>query len=244
MVKLPALLKETLCISLFLFSVFVRAQTEVPAGAFVKLNNDSVLLGRSVIYSENVLKSSTVDLDNRIIKSKYLNYFGIGPDYFYARVPGKGLMEATFKKKNIYFFKVVKKGGSAPSHGHGGANPVGPSGGYSTSINYYYTVGLTGVKKMFITNLKKDLTDDPATVTIINEGMKYRKISQLCFLTGILANFATIALLVAPDSGVFNSANRLTSGLFMISYGASILFYHKKWKTKEKAVTQYAGIWY
>ena len=101
-------------LSFFILSLFfiqnstnAFCQLEVPAGAFVKLNNDSLLLGKILMYDSKIIGASTIDLDNRIIKSKQVNYFGIGTSYFYARVPSKGLVEPTHKSKNFYFFRVI-----------------------------------------------------------------------------------------------------------------------------------------
>ncbi|HLP11710.1 MAG TPA: hypothetical protein VK177_07215 [Flavobacteriales bacterium] len=208
---------------------------EMPAFPFVKLKTGQVITGNDMTFDSRVFGPSTVTIDGKLFKTRELSFIGDKSGQLHGRVGLDGMHPSVHNNRNIYTYKVVKTH-YTPNNNYGVGPRYGGGGYYSTSINYYYSVGVVQMKRLLITNLVDDLKDDVVAMGDIYRGLKFRRVSQIAFL-------ASTACLGYTFFSISNTG-RLDQvpvycalGGYVVSFG----FYVAKWRMAQRAYSKYTG---
>jgi hypothetical protein len=227
-------------ISCFLAQFSFSQNVEIPSFPFIKLKTGQLITGKNLQFDDRVFGASTVNLDGKTVKTRELAFFGDNQNQVFGRVGMDGIHQSVYNNRNIYMYKIVKTNYS-PGYGYGGYGGFGYpryggyGGSYSQSVYYYYSVGVTAMKRLYVTNLVMDLKDDMVAMGYVYRGLKYRRISQGFFL----ASSASLAYALYNASNVrtFKGCFGAALGGYLVSFG----FYAAKYHMAKQAMNKYCG---
>lgn len=215
------------------------AQIDVPDSPFVKLRNGHLLTGQNLQLTERAFAASTIQLDGQTFKTRDVLFYKDNQGLLYARMNGV-LTENIYNNNNFYFFRTISYSsgpglGIGMGMGYGGG--FGGYGGYSTRINYAYSVGLSDLQPVKLDNVARDMSSDPIAAGFIRKAKSQRnwaRISIAGAVGGFLLTFSNV-----------NSRNtNVIYGGLGIMLGGSIsatVFSGLKRKNTRRAVKAFTG---
>lgn len=230
---------KIILITVFAFIGFsVSAQNEVPDQPFVKLKNGELHKGSLFEMDKKWFKASTVYLDSTSFKLKEVTFYRGNDNDLYGRI-GRNLYKCIHNANNMYIYKIVSTGTSAPTSYNPGSPATGANfraGTPTISVKYYFNRGLNKIKKVNVNNLLNEMEDNKEAHRLIwlaHQKQNYSKIALGVFVAGA-------AISILPLENKYPSAKLIP----FISVGGLVtclVFNNQKWKTTYKALKVYTG---
>lgn len=200
---------KTLAKFLFLFTFLMSNAQELDESKnFIYKTDGTIYYGSHIDLRTPMLKANYFELDNLIIKSKEVQFYNSGVDFFGSiNDNGKGFARRIIKGKINYFKYTTYVSHAAPIPVGVGFGGVGAVSGGGTSQSFYYNTGYNKLKPANYENLSIALKDNSKSISLLNKHKNAKKKRTLAYVLGGIAMAAGILTSAKPTGETTNSFN-------------------------------------